>query len=959
MVTSDAYPHDEQGEWKTSTYIMNADSKNTVAVSSLAEIDKYWKEQDGYELDVEDLTDEHKVLDKAIPGAMGFAEYWVSSYDSVQAYRDEAARALAKDETIGRSALAGLQLVEASPPTDAASFRGAVFTQEELARFAPGKSVDLSLASFIYSSERALEWSKPTERMEDTDPERDKRVLFELESGAKAAPIGALAQEASPGELLTSGRFMVTSVQLAFPGGNDYTVVKLKQLGTFDLSKLKVEGQEVTAPEASVTPKLLEGDAYNSDGEAVQVLTSPADNNAADKAVDKLLSDPQYSSLEIKREPNGVSIYNKEANKKYFVEKDDGTDGYWSGSVLDMSSDNPLDTRKSFSNDDNILGALDILLDEVNKDLRPEPSQDKDATPEEQVGPPPGTETLDGANGLLYSGVVVTDKTGSTGTVVKLNTGTGYAYVQMEDGSKKWRSAGTLSTDGSVAEITKKSPGKSSVGVKKPSNKATGAGVPKVVITAEEGQDWTQSNFDSVPSLSDAIEQVTGGNGNGMKGASAAVDSDSIEDLDVRVMHVRAADGTDGTLLKFKLTDWAGNARVKSLLKQLNDMTVEERAQSGIVKTHLKIDHIEIDPATGIGKLDQSTSPNSPGYKVSYEDTSGRTYTITTPEGITIKIHRANTDGSSSITSYGPRAFHNKVTIHVPTGTSPDAIANALATAGVEDVRPATQQDSKILIENRLMSIFGKQTNASKNPKGEEREAILSHIEQKWGITVDDVSIVPGVDGRIETRISPEAAQKIVEATGNPTAITHNLSPRLKGVKYDHSASDNTAYEEAVADWFVDIITCPQGALLSTTTRWSEGIGGTGMSSHRDVTTGGADYVFTKSSKYPYGLTSGSGQIIPQVYFDPIKMYQRLDFYANYGDKFGKRAGNQDIISAAHHGNYEVMFKHRIGFDSLLHITTTQAQRTRIIEKLRQKGITELGGRPLEEVIITPGMQNS
>jgi hypothetical protein len=89
------------------------------------------------------------------------------------------------------------------------------------------------------------------------------------------------------------------------------------------------------------------------------------------------------------------------------------------------------------------------------------------------------------------------------------------------------------------------------------------------------------------------------------------------------------------------------------------------------------------------------------------------------------------------------------------------------------------------------------------------------------------------------------------------------------------------------------------------------------------------------------------------MYFDPNKVYQRLDFYANYTDAFGKRQSSQDVISAAKVGAYEVMFKHRLGWDDLdVTVVPNQAVRTRLIQKLRQRGIDQLGGKPLEEAII-------
>ena len=47
------------------------------------------------------------------------------------------------------------------------------------------------------------------------------------------------------------------------------------------------------------------------------------------------------------------------------------------------------------------------------------------------------------------------------------------------------------------------------------------------------------------------------------------------------------------------------------------------------------------------------------------------------------------------------------------------------------------------------------------------------------------------------------------------------------------------------------------------------------------------------------------------------------------------------------------MFKHRLGWDDLdVTVVPNQAVRTRLIQKLRQRGIDQLGGKPLEEAII-------
>jgi hypothetical protein len=461
-------------------------------------------------------------------------------------------------------------------------------------------------------------------------------------------------------------------------------------------------------------------------------------------------------------------------------------------------------------------------------------------------------------------------------------------------------------------------------------------------VIVDSPANWSLSNFEEVPALPDAVAKAldTSDKKAAMRGASAAVDADSIEDLDVRVMHVRNAEGADGIQLKFKLTNWAGKKRVA----EIASMTEQERADAGIEVTKLRIPRITVGK-DGVGDLSAS--------EAAYESPIGRTYKITTEDGIVISIHRANPDASDTFSKgYGgapARAFHNTVQIQVPAGATDDQIANALALAGVSQVRPATPADAKVLIENRLMSIFDAKTDANTNPKGAARTESLEKVKDKWGLTVDDVIVTTGPSGRIEYRLSEEGALKIWEATGKPEAMSHGL--RNPGV-LQYSMSDEEKVK-AMTDWIVGFIDNPQGGLLSTTTRWTEGIGVHGQSSQADVGTGGADYVFTRPVKSADRKRYGTTDWVPTLYFDPKKVYQRLDFYANYTDAFGKRSKNKDVISAAQVGAYEVMFKQRLSWEDLDVMVVSKEVHVGVIEGLKARGINYIGGRPIEEVIIT------
>jgi hypothetical protein len=576
---------------------------------------------------------------------------------------------------------------------------------------------------------------------------------------------------------------------------------------------------------------------------------------------------------------------------------------------------------------------------EIESQLAEVPNKERATALDDEDTPSPEPEDSNAtvaenlSTNLIYSGVEITDKKGKTGTVKKVNKDN-YAFVEFEDGSTGWRSVATLSTTGNVKPGSVPPPpgATSSVSTPKPkAGKVTPAGTQVVVV--ENPDSWETSNFTDVPSLVDAIGQVkqesaTGRNTAAMRGSSAAIDSDSIEDLDVRVMRVRNAQGEDGLRFKFKLTAWAGNAKAKSLLA----LDKTQANALGITRTSsMVVERINVGP-DGIGQISMT--------ETSYQASGGYSWKITTEDGIVINFNRGNRTGGSGVPKgEGGQAFHNTVEIQAPADATPEQIQKALEQAGVADTRPATTRDARILIENRLMSVFDSKTDATKNPSGEERAQSLQRIQDKYGITPDDVVISTGASGRIETKLSPEGAQKIVNATGNPEAIQHNLSvPYLGGQGV------------TTEDWIANLLANPQGGLLSTTTRWTEGIGTSGMSSHTDVATGGADYVFTKPVKNASAKEFGTGGYM--FYFNPEKMYQRLDFYANYSDSYGARKLDQDIIKAAQTGAYELMFKHRVSFDDLdVFIVPSQAERTIIIQKLRQMGITEIGGRPLEAAI--------
>ncbi|WP_051852120.1 hypothetical protein [Streptomyces sp. NRRL F-5650] len=155
------------------------------------------------------------------------------------------------------------------------------------------------------------------------------------------------------------------------------------------------------------------------------------------------------------------------------------------------------------------------------------------------------------------------------------------------------------------------------------------------------------------------------------------------------------------------------------------------------------------------------------------------------------------------------------------------------------------------------------------------------------------------------------------------------------------------------------------GVLASTEKRAVMGIGGgLGLSEQADKMTGGANSVFLRVKKTP--AKPGGGRLI---WDDPSVLMQRSDYYAYNGDHYG-------AINPAHH-NYnagaitrdpmkiakftsssnEIMFRNGIdllGAEAPSRIVChTAAERSSILASLTARGITQLGGKPVEDVLCT------
>ena len=153
------------------------------------------------------------------------------------------------------------------------------------------------------------------------------------------------------------------------------------------------------------------------------------------------------------------------------------------------------------------------------------------------------------------------------------------------------------------------------------------------------------------------------------------------------------------------------------------------------------------------------------------------------------------------------------------------------------------------------------------------------------------------------------------------------------------------------------------GVLASTEKRATMGIGsGVGMSEQDDKMTGGANSVFLRVQ--PTSSDPGGGVL---VWDDPSVLMRRSDYYGYNGDHYGAinpdhhnysaEAITRDPMKIAkfYSGANEVMFRgglDLLGAEAPSRIVCKSAgERKKILASFSARGINELGGKPVEDVL--------
>lgn len=149
--------------------------------------------------------------------------------------------------------------------------------------------------------------------------------------------------------------------------------------------------------------------------------------------------------------------------------------------------------------------------------------------------------------------------------------------------------------------------------------------------------------------------------------------------------------------------------------------------------------------------------------------------------------------------------------------------------------------------------------------------------------------------------------------------------------------------------------------LMSTTERFSRGVVKNGISSVLDIDSGGADNVFTRimNAAQRSKIQNHAVVLKPEI-------FDRTDWYAYNVDSYGStneahfagRLAPEEIFQRTmgdlkhYSADNEQMFRTGIGVDYIEAIEVDELDRDELLEGLYQKGLFEVNGRPIEEVIV-------
>lgn len=422
---------------------------------------------------------------------------------------------------------------------------------------------------------------------------------------------------------------------------------------------------------------------------------------------------------------------------------------------------------------------------------------------------------------------------------------------------------------------------------------------------------------------------------------------------------VQTADGEIGELdmqmrpsATLKSFEWDPDAPDTSSSSKLALMpTAQEMGwvDEGVATIEGTIGHVQVDET---GKWTPS------GQIRAIAEDKGRSLRKNTEDGASIKVIGVHPTVSGTGNRTPRRSnYAGEVNIEIPIdGRSEEeilaSISKALQSVGIPPEKQAAPSNEKLveLALGKLVSQYhpkyeyrGKPISGPDDPRVTETLAHMSKLLNKHlgrDVTLDDVRIHTSEDGTMRFMLSPEVGIAIAKKQG--------------ATYHDHGGAQS---------FVVEILSGVHNGLMATETRWSAGVLTAGQSSNTDILIGSGDRVYTRGRK---GIpTSGRIAINAAVMAMSMETYTNISAAGGVSfdgsgqgaqgtssDDFGRRGGfNKFIENVVGH---EAMTKRKIDPDMIgVYVVGSESAKNTMIKQLKSRGVTHLGNRPVENIIVT------
>ncbi len=406
-------------------------------------------------------------------------------------------------------------------------------------------------------------------------------------------------------------------------------------------------------------------------------------------------------------------------------------------------------------------------------------------------------------------------------------------------------------------------------------------------------------------------------------------------------------------------------------IRTLNDQEMENSGEV-IVRPKTEIicdrDHIEGQRIDVINKKDRGTMEFSFKLRAPTETITAITTKfsdksrhgqakITTPSGAALKeekiIYEGTSPGGQRVLCDAFAFEKNGMKVFIAKHTSRDGFNQLVQTAKglikVEAPANMNPEETEQVLGEILEKDLGIPDALDEVPKDAERDYKLARYRWQHAIT-----------GEL-TSEQVEQAEKMDREEVFPGYTTFTERGKYKEYLSKYGEDIRAVHQLRTGD-AKSIYRVLTRGLMCTTERYSRGIMREGMSSMVDMETGGADSVFTRIANAAQRASVHYPGVL--VVFKP-EIFDRTDWYSYHSDQcgttsdeeFARRLSPDGIFRMiTSNGEYpagnEQMFRTGIGANYIESIEVNPNSRHEIITELHSMGLEEVGGRPIEEIVV-------